>query len=550
MSADDAFGRAGRADLAVLCGPEGEIRRVLSSTLVGPDVEEGATLLDVVDAGSRRKAERMLAEIRDRGAVFGWELAVPHRGEVRSMHFAAGRAGEGLLVVGASTPREMEVFYDEMMRLSNEQTNEVRALVKERARREEPGAPDPYIEMTRLNNELAQAQREMAKKNIELERLNDQKSQFLGMAAHDLRNPLGVILGYAELLLDTVGPGLAEGEREMLEVIHSSSEFMLGMVDELLDVSRIESGRLELKREPTDLRALLEHNVKLNSVLADRKEMTVVLRVEDPLPELDVDPGKIDQVLNNLVGNAVKYSHEGSRIEVRAARDGDAVLVEVEDEGQGIPEDELGKLFKPFSTTSATTTGGEESTGLGLMIVRRIVEGHGGAIGVESTLGEGTTFSVRLPVPGQDGEEGAGVRAEEEGSRAAEGPLSILLADDSRSLRTLIRALLEAEGHEVTAVEGGDAALAAAARDSFDVVLLDLEMPGRDGFETARALRGREEPGAHLPLLAVTGHDEEQVAADLAAAGFDGWVGKPIQPAELRRAVARAAALRRPASPR
>jgi len=395
----------GGADLALVCDGSGTVLKRLRDTRPGePDTPVGRFFEELVDGGSRAKARSMLDEARSSGAVFGWELTVPLGGGLAIMHFAAGHDDGVVLVVGAASPSEVESFYEEMMRVSNEQANELRSLLKERSgsdsrgRSADPG-PDPFEEMTRLNNELAKAQREMAQKNAELERLNEQKNQFLGMAAHDLRNPLSIMLAYSETLLESAGDTLPGSHREMLDVVHSSCEFMLGLVNELLDVSRIESGRLRLNRRPTDLSALLRRNVELNGVLAEGKYIRIELELDPELPAtLPVDPGKVEQVLNNLLGNALKYAHSGTDVAVRAIVDGSWVRVEVEDEGQGIPADEHEGLFTAFSTTSVSATAGEGSTGLGLMIVRRIVEGHGGRIWVESQAGKGSTFAFTLPI--------------------------------------------------------------------------------------------------------------------------------------------------------
>ena len=253
-------------------------------------------------------------------------------------------------------------------------------------------------ELQEVNQKLLEAQRELREKNKELERVNAQKDRFLGMAAHDLRNPLGHISTVADILLEDLDGKITEQQRELLEITRSSSQFMLDLVNDLLDIAKIESGKLHLNLQETDLAALVSQNVALNRALADKKNITLVLDVPDDLPPLTVDPGKMEQVLNNLISNAIKYSYPGTTVSIRLTRQGDSVLLSVADEGQGIPADELGKLFQPFERTSVTTTAGEKSTGLGLVIVKRIVEGHHGKIWVESTVGKGTTFFVSLPM--------------------------------------------------------------------------------------------------------------------------------------------------------
>lgn len=286
------------------------------------------------------------------------------------------------------------------IRTENERANVLRASLKdlslrirEAAGRDSPG----FDELSRLNNELATAQREVTKKNAQLAHLNDQKNQFLGIAAHDLRNPLEVILTYSEFLLQDVS-SIPPQQAELVRTIRSSSEFMLNLVNDLLDVSKIEAGRLELDLERTGLGALVRRNVALNRVLAERKGIEIMLEEEGGEVPMVLDPAKIEQVLNNLIGNAVKFSPRGSRVLVQVARRGESAEIAVRDQGPGIPAHEMDKLFRPFEKTSVRSTAGEKGAGLGLAIVKNIVAGHRGEIRVESTAGEGAAFVVSLPV--------------------------------------------------------------------------------------------------------------------------------------------------------
>ena len=204
-------------------------------------------------------------------------------------------------------------------------------------------------------------------------------------------------------LAKAAGASVTTRSKASLKVstIKSTSEFMLNLINDLLDVSTIESGRLHLDLAQADLNELVRHNVSRNRVLAQQKHIELDFEDTEKLPPLTLDRGKIEQVLNNLIGNAVKYSHPDTRIAVRIARDETQVTVSVADQGQGIPEEDLPKLFKAFGKTSVQATAGEQSTGLGLAIVRKIVEGHGGIMSVQSCVGKGSTFSFTLPVHGK-----------------------------------------------------------------------------------------------------------------------------------------------------
>jgi|WetSurMetagenome_2_1015567.scaffolds.fasta_scaffold113866_1 two-component system, OmpR family, sensor kinase len=261
---------------------------------------------------------------------------------------------------------------------------------------EEP--PVSYFEeLSRLNNELVNFQRELAKKNHELDELNKLKNEFLGIAAHDLRNPLGVIMGYCTSLLDESEGVLSETQKMMLESILKSSEFMLGLLHELLDISAIESGKVKLVLSKADLVPLLRKNVELNSVIAHKKNIRIHYKCEEEVPEVHFDSSKIEQVLNNLISNAVKFSEPDTDINVSISSDNSKVTVSVADNGPGIPYSEQELLFKPFEKLSVRSTAGESSTGLGLSIVRNIIVAHGGKIWVESEEGKGSTFYFSLP---------------------------------------------------------------------------------------------------------------------------------------------------------
>jgi signal transduction histidine kinase len=255
-----------------------------------------------------------------------------------------------------------------------------------------------YNDLTSLNNDLINLQRELAKKNTELEHLNDLKNKFRGMAAHDLRNPIGIIFSYSEFLIDETKETLSSEHREFLNIINSSAQFMLNIIDDLLDISRIESGKIELNTEPLPLIILMSKIVSLNRILSHKKHIEISLVENESGLIVIADAPKMEQVFNNLISNAIKFSMQGTTIRVELSAKDNYAIIAVHDQGQGIPEEEMDKLFRPFQKTSVKSTEGEKSTGLGLSIVKRIVEAHKGSIRVESTVGNGTSFYVSLPV--------------------------------------------------------------------------------------------------------------------------------------------------------
>jgi len=256
---------------------------------------------------------------------------------------------------------------------------------------------DLRMSLVSMNNELSNLTRELHKKNAELIKLNDLKNQFLGMAAHDLRNPIGIVLNYSEYLLDETSDTLNDEQIELMDTIKNTSRFMVNLLNDLLDISSIESGKLTLDLAPSDISKFITTNCALNQVLAIKKNIKIVSEIESSLPLITMDENKMVQVLNNLITNAVKFSLPNTEILVKAIKSEDKLVISESDQGQGIPQNEIKNLFKPFERTSVRSTRGEKSTGLGLTITRRIIEGHKGTITVESTVGIGTTFSIIIP---------------------------------------------------------------------------------------------------------------------------------------------------------
>jgi signal transduction histidine kinase len=232
----------------------------------------------------------------------------------------------------------------------------------------------------------------------QLSKANAAKDRFLGMCAHDLRNPLSSIRGLAELMDENAIGELTAEQREIVQTIHGASQSMLQLVNELLDVATIEAGHLKLAKEPTSVVEIVERSVYLSNIEAAKKNTHIEMVKANGDPVVDVDRNKIRQVVDNLISNAVKYSPRGSVITVMIHSNESVAGFAVRDNGPGIPESERHKLFKDYGRLSALPTDGEKSTGLGLAICRKIVEAHDGTIGVENIPGRGCEFVVSLPL--------------------------------------------------------------------------------------------------------------------------------------------------------
>ena len=255
------------------------------------------------------------------------------------------------------------------------------------------------LELERVNRELVVAQRELEQKNIELGKLNEQKNHFLGMAAHDLRNPLGAIYNSSELMLEGLLGDFIDEQLEIIQNIKDSSDFMLQMVNEFLDISQIESGKLTLNLQDTNIIELIRKNLDFNTLFAQKKQIRLNFnsKMYSSIPEMKIDAPKIQQVLNNLISNAIKFSYPGGKVDIGLKLDNNHILISVKDQGQGIPLNEQDKLFNPFQQTSVKSTAGEKSTGLGLTIAKKIILEHKGNIWVKSEVGKGSIFYIQLP---------------------------------------------------------------------------------------------------------------------------------------------------------
>lgn len=261
------------------------------------------------------------------------------------------------------------------------------------------GSVDEQIfdEISRLNNELANARRTLTLRNRSLEALNAEKERMLGVVAHDLRNPLSVVTVCAEIILKNKDRISGEDAIRLIENILSSGSFMSSMVEDLLYFSKNSLGKLDIKLESVDLRKFIQDTIELNQIISSSSQNPIALEMPEYLGVSRVDPGKLRQVFNNLIGNAMRFSPDGSVIRVLATTAAGRLSVRVEDEGPGIPSAEKGKLLEVFSTKAAPEAAYRKGAGLGLSICKSIVEAHGGTIGFDSTEGAGSAFFFDLP---------------------------------------------------------------------------------------------------------------------------------------------------------
>ncbi len=387
--------------LLITCELDGRINMVHYSKFEsGETVTNGKLFVELFNQESIGKVLDFIVEIKKRSASFGWELFLKPEFSLEPYYFGGVLIDDSITILASKNKVDFNKFLSGIAQMNNEQINKIRALEKVQTRPEESKInKSSYLfdEISRLNNELVNTQRELTKKNIELAELNTLKNQFLGMAAHDLRNPLGFIYNFVEFI-EEERENLSQEQIEFIGQIKSLSKFLLNLVTDLLDVSSIEAGEINLILEQIDLIYFIDQNVKRNRFLAQKKNITINFTTNCENLMLQIDKNKIEQVMTNLITNAIKFSQANTIINVGLKLDETNVIISVTDQGQGIDKEELNLLFKPFKKTSTKSTAGEKSTGLGLFIVKRIVEAHNGKIWAESELTKGSTFIVSLPI--------------------------------------------------------------------------------------------------------------------------------------------------------
>jgi signal transduction histidine kinase len=249
-----------------------------------------------------------------------------------------------------------------------------------------------------LEQKVQERTSELEKANSHLSNLNQEKNRYIGMVAHDLRNPIGTAEAFSGLLLDNFDELSKNNQLEYIGLIQKSCSFSLDLIHEFLDISKIEAGIFDLNLSRLDYVGFLSDNVKRNAMLAKNKFQKLIVESTAPEISFNFDKNKIEQVLNNLIGNAMKYSMPNTEIKIEVSISNQMVITKVTDEGQGIPQDELELIFHPYKTSSTKATANEKSTGLGLAIVKKIIESHQGTVEVQSVIGKGSVFSFTLPL--------------------------------------------------------------------------------------------------------------------------------------------------------
>ncbi len=394
-------------------------------------------------------------------------------------------------------------------------------------------------QLTEANARLVEEVENHDRARARAEQASRAKSEFLATMSHEIRTPMNGVLGMLRLMAD--GP-LNERQRQQVRVMRSSSEILLGILNDILDYSRVESGEIEVEHAVFDLHELVEDIVVLMQGRAREKNLALELAIADGVPTAVAgDRQKLSQVLLNLLGNGIKFTDRGSvTLSLTGGEDTDTVRLAVRDTGPGIAEQDLAHLFEPFYQAAASRRHGQQTgTGLGLAISRRLVTAMEGRIGVETEPGRGSCFSVTLPLP--QAEAAIQPSAAEALPYEAGVPLSamsVLIVEDNVVNAMVVEAFVARMGHEPLVASTAEEGLALLERQSFDLVLMDISLPGIDGIEATQRIRAHADSAIHsLPVIAMSAHVFESEVAQHLQSGMDAFIGKPIAPEALAQTI-------------
>jgi signal transduction histidine kinase/CheY-like chemotaxis protein len=385
---------------------------------------------------------------------------------------------------------------------------------------------------------------ELSKANAELARASRLKDEFLAGMSHELRTPLNTILGSSEILQSETFGSLNERQAKYARNIEESGRHLLSLINDILDISKVEAGKLKLDIGPVSVEAVCEASIRLVKQLAHKKQVNLSTQFSNTITILQADERRLKQVLVNLLSNAIKFTPEGGKVGLEVGEDSarEAIYFCVWDTGIGISKEDMGRLFQPFVQLDSSLARQHAGTGLGLSLVSRMVELHKGGVSVESEAGQGSRFTIFLPYsePATVVSPVKGIKSEaipqieeslNSGQTGKENPV-ILLTDDNEDNINMILEYLQEQGYQVVVARSGAEAITQAKEERPDLILMDIQMPEMDGLEATRRLRTdptlTSVPIVTLTALAMPGDRERCLEA-----GADSYLSKPVSPKEL-----------------